>query len=126
MTVYDTKKTQVIWCGQTLEGFGDEKICVSQSGGDSIRPIIGIFGEYFYSNNPRRNWTISSSFLVNSKSYKLLEWDNLLRRVGSLIIRDLNLGTLDIFNDCAILSMKNKKDSASRQVVWTGVKRNYL
>ena len=126
MTIYDTKNTQLIWCGKTLEGFGNQKICVAQNHETSLRPVIGIFGEYFYSVNPRRGWIISSEFLVNSESYKLLEKHNLFRVEAPLIIRDLNLGTTDIFHHCVITAMKEKQDSSSRQVVWTAVKRDFL
>ena len=126
MTIYDTKNTQLIWCNRTLGGFGSQKITVTQSHENSFRPVIGLFGEYFYSVNPKRCWTITSEFLVNSESYRSLEWDNLMRREGSLIIRDLNLGTTDIFYHSVIASMPEKKDSKARQVIWTAVRRNYL
>ena len=127
MTIYNIKNTNISWRGITLEGFGNEKICISQNNHQgSMIPIIGIFGEYFYYPNVQRSWQISSSFLVNSPTYRLLEQDNNKRIQGSLIIRDLNLGTSDIFTDACIYILNDKKDAASRQVTWISVKRNEL
>jgi hypothetical protein len=126
MAVYDTKFIQVIWGGETLEGFGNEKINISQTLGDSIIPVCGIFGESFFCKNPSRAWCISSSFLVNSNSYRKLERDNLRHVQGSLIIRDLNLGTTDVFQNCVIKSVGGKKDSDCRTVIWLAAKRNYM
>ncbi len=124
--LYDLKNVQVVWRGQTLNGFSSQKINISQSANPSMNLITGIFGEYFNCPNPGRFWTINSSFLANSESYRILERDNLLRRSGTLIIRDLNLGTSDVFYDCFISSIGSKNDAKERIVSWTCARRNAL
>ncbi len=45
--IYDTKNVQVVWRGQTLNGFGHTKINISQGQKPSMNLVIGIFGEFF-------------------------------------------------------------------------------
>ena len=126
MGTYNSKLVQVVWRGETLSGFAHNQIQISQSSEPSMKMVIGIFEEYFNCINPKRTWEITSSFLVNSESYKNLEKDNLRRNRGTLIVRDLNLGTCDIFHNCFISSIGDKKDADARTVTWQAAKRNFM
>ena len=125
MTIYNTKHTQLFWNGITLDGFASQKISIKQTA-KSTNTYIGIFGESINLPNPKRIWNISAQFLVTSAAYKILAADNLLHNESTLIIRDLNLGSTDIFTNCAILSIGDETDSSSRSVIWIATKRNGL
>ena len=125
--IYDTTKTQIAWRGNTLQGFGSEKIHITQnSNTPSINTLIGIFGEFKILPSYRRIWTIYGEFLPTSPSYKLLLEDNLNRKVGTLVIRDLNEGAdfTDIFSNCVITNVNDYKDGNPIKIVWTAVRRN--
>lgn len=124
--IYDTKNVQVVWRGQTLSGFGHTKINISQGSIPSMELVFGIFGEFFNCPLLGRYWSVKSAFLPNSATYRMLENDNLARTQGTLVIRDLNLGTSDIFYNCFISSIGDKKDSDSRIVTWICAKRNLM
>ena len=97
----------------------------SQSSESSNLLYIGISGEFFNCPNPKRSWTITSTFLADSPSYKILEQDNLNHIEDSLLIRDLNLGEVDWFQNCTITNITSKTDGNFRTVQWTACKRNY-
>ena len=125
MTLYNTKNTQLVWRGLTLSGFGSEKINIAQGSGTSTLMYIGISGETINCPNPKRTWNITSTFLANSPSYKILEQDNLNHVEDMLLVRDLNTGITDIFTSCTIKSITSRKDGEARTVFWEASKRNY-
>lgn len=124
MTVYNTKNTELVWRGITLSGFSSDKICIEQGSEMSTLLYVGISGEYFNCPNPKRFWTIKSTFLANSPSYKILEQDNLNHTEGTLIIRDINLDETIWFIDSTITTVDIRKDEQSRTVIWRACKRD--
>ena len=125
MTLYDTRNSELIWRGLTLSGFAAEKINVTQDATPSSILYIGISGESMSCPNPKRRWVISSTFLADSLSYKILEQDNLNHVEDTLIVRDLNLGEVDIFTNCTIITIGTKKDGEYPTVRWQAPNRNY-
>ena len=124
MTLYNTKRSELVWRGLTLKGFASEKINITQDSESSNILYIGISGESMNCPNPKRKWIITSTFLADSSSYKILEQDNLNHIEDTLIVRDLNLGGIDVFTDCTILTTGTKKDGEARTVKWLASKRN--
>ncbi len=123
--VYNVKNVELVWRGLTLTGFGSQKVEIIQSGeGKSTQIIYGIFGECFTVPNPKRGWLITATFHPLSLSYPILEQDNLYNFVDTLIVRDLNIGSTDIFTECTIYATGRKKDSDERIVIWQAAKRN--
>lgn len=122
---YNIKNVELVWRGLTLTGFGSQKVEIRQTtDGQSTEIIYGIFGECFTVPNPKRGWLITATFHPLSLSYPILEQDNLYNFVDTLIVRDLNTGTTDIFTECTISAAGQKKDSAERTVIWHAAKRN--
>lgn len=123
---YNIKNVELVWRGLTLTGFGSQKVEIDQSGQnmESSKIIYGIFGECFTVPNPTRCWMITATFHPMSLSYPILEQDNLYNFEDTLIVRDLNNGTTDIFTYCTIYATVKKKDSNERVVIWRAAKRN--
>ena len=122
--LYDVKNIELVWRGLTLSKFAGTKVKISQNG-DAVKTYTGIFGETMTIPNVTRFWNITSAFLANSESYKILEQDSLYHTSGTLIVRDLNNGTSDTFSDCYINLLENKQDCRERTVIWFAAKRNY-
>ena len=125
MTIYNTKNTELVWRGVTLSGFASEKINISQGSEPSNLMYIGISGETINCPNPKRTWTIISTFLADSLSYRILEQDNLNHIEDLLLVRDLNNGEVDLFSQCTIVSVGSRTDGKYRTVSWQAAKRNY-
>lgn len=123
---YNIQNVELVWRGLTLTGFGSQKVEIDQSGEDmaSGNIVYGIFGECFTAPNPKRGWQITATFHPLSLSYPILEQDNLYNFEDTLIVRDLNNGTTDIFTNCIIFATNKKKDSNERTVTWLAAKRN--
>lgn len=121
--MYNLKNTELVWRGLTLSNFASSKVKIIQKG-NSFNTVSGIFGETMSFPNTQRYWNIISTFLPNSSSYKILEEDALYRTTGTLIVRDLNTGSCDIFSDCFVNLLENKQDDKDRTVVWFATKRN--
>ncbi len=122
MPLYNIRNTELVWRGLTLTGFSEVKVGIAQ-GGDSNVQVIGIAGECFTHPNNKRVWTISSSFNINSLCYPILEQDNLNNIEDTLILRDLNIGTSDIYTNCSIMSITSD-NNIRKTVTWHAVKRN--
>ncbi len=122
MPLYNIRNTELVWRGLTLTGFSEVKVGITQTGGSNVQ-VIGIAGECFTHPNNKRVWTISSSFNINSLSYPILEQDNLNNIEDTLILRDLNIGTSDIYTNCSIMSITSE-DNIRKLVTWHAVKRN--
>ncbi len=122
MPLYNIRNTELVWRGLTLTGFSEVKVGITQTGGSNVQ-VIGIAGECFTHPNNKRIWTISSSFNINSLSYPILEQDNLNNIEDTLILRDLNIGTSDIYTNCSIMSITSE-DNIRKLVTWHAVKRN--
>ncbi len=124
--VYDIKNVELVWRGLTLTGFGSLKAEINQAGENmsSGNIVYGMFGECFIVPNPKRGWQITATFNPLSLSYPILEQDNLYNYENTLIIRDLNNGSTDIFTNCIIQATVKKKDSDERIVTWIAAKRN--
>lgn len=123
MPLYNIRNTELVWRGLTMTGFSDVKIGIVQNQGSNIL-VVGIAGECFTHPNTQRIWTISSTFNINSLSYPILEQDNLNNIEDTLIVRDLNIGTTDIYTNCTIMSIVSNRDSYSKTVTWHAIKRN--
>ena len=122
---YNVKNIELVWRGLTLTGFGSQKVEITQpTNGESGSIIYGIFGECFTVPNMTRGWFITASFHPLCLSYPILEQDNIYNFEDTLIVRDLNTGTSDIFTYCRIYSTSKKKDSDERLVTWYAAKRN--
>ena len=123
---YNVKNVELVWRGLTLTGFGSQKVEITQSGEDmaSSNLLYGIFGECFSIPNNRRGWFITAAVHPLTLSYPILEQDNLYNFEDTLIVRDLNTGTTDIFTCCMIYATGKKKDSDERTVTWIAAKRN--
>lgn len=120
---YNIKNIQLVWRGITLEGFASSKVNLSQKNEGSVI-LHGCLGECVSIPNPAREWKITAKFHPMSTAYLILEQDSLYNFQDTLIIRDLNTGSSDIFTYCSISILTNKKDSDERTVEWTAAKRN--
>lgn len=125
MTLYNTKHTELVWRGITLSGFASDKINIEQGAEPSNLMYIGISGETINCPNPKRTWIIKSTFLADSLSYKILEQDNLNHIEDFLLVRDLNIGEVDLFPNCTIINVGSRADGKHRTVIWCSSKRNY-
>lgn len=122
--MYDIKNAQFVWRGITLSGFGDDhKYNITQNG-DSATPYKGVAGEGLNIANNQRMWNITTTFKVDSPSLPILIQDNLNRVENSLVVRDLNTGIADSFEDAVILNISGEQDSNTRTVTWSALTRN--
>lgn len=122
--MYDIKNAQFVWRGITLSGFGDDhKYNITQNG-DSATPYKGVAGEGLNIANNQRMWNVTTTFKVNSTSLPILIQDNLNRIENDLVIRDLNTGISDSFEDAVILNISGEQDSNTRTVTWSALTRN--
>ena len=124
MTVYDVKNVQFVWRGITLTGTGNEFAYNISQQGASISPYKGVQGEGLNVVNNTRQWQISRSFKVDSKSLPMLTEDNQNHVEDTLIIRDLNTNREDVFSDCVIVGISGERDSGTRVVTWNALYRN--
>ncbi len=122
--LFDIRNIELVWRGITLTGFGQSKVEITQSGEGSNELIFGVAGECISIPNYKRRWTITATFHPYSVCYPILEQDNLYNFEDTLIVRDLNTGTSDIFTYCTISSVNKKQDSEERSVTWQAAKRN--
>ena len=122
--MYDIKNAQFVWRGITLSGFGDDhKYSIAQNG-DSATPYKGVAGEGLNIANNQRMWNVSTTFKVDSTSLPILIQDNLNRVEKDLVIRDLNTGITDSFENAIILNISGEQDSNTRTVTWSALTRN--
>lgn len=122
--MYDIKNAQFVWRGITLSGFGDDhKYNITQNG-DSATPYKGVAGEGLNIANNQRMWNVTTTFKVDSTSLPILIQDNLNRVENSLVVRDLNTGISDSFEDAVILNISGEQDSNTRTVTWSALTRN--
>ena len=122
--MYDIKNAQFVWRGITLTGFGDDhKYNITQNG-DSATPYKGVAGEGLNIANNQRMWNITTSLKVDSTSLQILIQDNLNRTEGTLVVRDLNTGISDSFEDAFIQNISGEQDSGTRTVTWSALTRN--
>ena len=122
--MYDIKNAQFVWRGITLSGFGDDhKYNITQNG-DSATPYKGVAGEGLNIANNQRMWNVTTTFKVDSTSLPILIQDNLNRIENDLVIRDLNTGISDSFEDAVILNISGEQDSNTRTVTWSALTRN--
>ena len=122
--MYDIKNAQFVWRGITLTGFGDDhKYNITQNG-DSATPYKGVAGEGLNIANNQRMWNITTSLKVDSTSLPILIQDNLNRTEGTLVVRDLNTGISDSFEDAFIQNISGEQDSGTRTVTWSELTRN--
>ena len=122
--MYDIKNAQFVWRGITLTGFGDDhKYNITQNG-DSATPYKGVAGEGLNIANKQRMWNITTSLKVDSTSLPILIQDNLNRTEGTLVVRDLNTGISDSFEDAFIQNISGEQDSGTRTVTWSALTRN--
>ena len=122
--MYDIKNAQFVWRGITLTGFGDDhKYNITQNG-DSATPYKGVAGEGLNIANNQRMWNITTSLKVDSTSLPILIQDNLNRTEGTLVVRDLNTGISDSFEDAFIQNISGEQDSETRTVTWSALTRN--
>ena len=122
--MYDIKNAQFVWRGITLTGFGDDhKYNITQNG-DSATPYKGVAGEGLNIANNQSMWNITTSLKVDSTSLPILIQDNLNRTEGTLVVRDLNTGISDSFEDAFIQNISGEQDSGTRTVTWSALTRN--
>ena len=122
--MYDIKNAQFVWRGITLSGFGDDyKYSIAQNG-DSATPYKGVAGEGMNIANNQRMWNVSTTFKADSTSLPILIQDNLNRVEKNLVIRDLNTGIADSFENAIILNISGEQDSNTRTVTWSALTRN--
>ena len=122
--MYDIKNAQFVWRGIILTGFGDDhKYNITQNG-DSATPYKGVAGEGLNIANNQRMWNITTSLKVDSTSLPILIQDNLNRTEGTLVVRDLNTGISDSFEDAFIQNISGEQDSGTRTVTWSALTRN--
>lgn len=122
--MYDIKNAQFVWRGITLTGFGDDhKYNITQNG-DSATPYKGVAGEGLNIANNQRMWNITTSLKVDSTSLPILIQDNLNRTEGTLVVRDLNTGISDSFEDAFIQNISGEQDSNTRIITWSALTRN--
>ena len=136
MTVYDVKNVQFVWRGITLTGTGNEFAYNISQQGTSVSPYKGVQGEGLNVVNNTRQWQISRSFKVDSKSLPMLIEDNqnyLTEGIhlydwnyieDTLVIRDLNTNREDVFSDCVIAGISGERDAGTRVVTWSALYRN--
>ena len=124
MTVYDAKNIQFVWKGETLTGTGDDHAYNISQSGESFKPYKGVQGEGLNIVNNQREWHITRSFKVDSKSLPMLYEDNMNCVEDTLVIRDLNTGKDDTFSECVVLSIGGEQDSGTRTVTWNALGRN--
>jgi len=123
MTVFNIKHVQMVWRGITLQGFSGVKVSAVEKT-SSNKTVIGIAGECFKHPDNTRQWTITSEFNVFSLSYPILEQDNLNNIEDTLIVRDLNNGTTEIYTHCTIDSITTAENGYNKIVQWSAVKKN--
>ena len=122
--MYDIKNAQFVWRGITLSGFGDDhKYNITQNG-DSATPYKGVAGEGLNIANNQRMWNVTTTFKVDSTSLPILIQDNLNRIEENLVVRDLNTGISDSFENAVILNISGEQDSNTRTVTWSALTRN--
>ena len=122
--MYDIKNAQFVWRGITLSGFGDDhKYSIAQNG-DSATPYKGVAGEGLNIANNQRMWNVTTTFKVDSTSLPILIQDNLNTIEKDLVIRDLNTGIEDSFENAIILNISGEQDSNTRTVTWSALTRN--
>lgn len=122
--MYDIKNAQFVWRGITLSGFGDDhKYNITQNG-DSATPYKGVAGEGLNIANNQRMWNVTTTFKVDSLSLPILIQDNLNRVENNLVVRDLNTGVSDSFENAVILNISGEQDSNTRTVTWSALTRN--
>ena len=124
MTVYDAKNTQFVWRGVTLTGTGDAHAYSITQQNNSFTSYKGVMGEGLNIINNQRQWQISRSFKVDSVSLPMLIEDNLNYVEDTLVIRDLNTNSDEVFTDCVILSISGEQDAGTRTVTWNALYRN--
>ena len=124
MTVYDVKNVQFVWRGITLTGTGNEFAYNISQQGTSVSPYKGVQGEGLNVVNNTRQWQISRSFKVDSKSLPMLIEDNQNYIEDTLVIRDLNTNREDVFSDCVIAGISGERDAGTRVVTWSALYRN--
>lgn len=122
--MYDIKNAQFVWRGITLTGFGDDHRYNITQNGDSATPYKGVAGEGLNIANNQRMWNITTSLKVDSTSLPILIQDNLNRTEGTLVVRDLNTGISDSFEDAFIQNISGEQDSGTRTVTWSALTRN--
>lgn len=123
MPSFNIANVELVWRGITLTGFASGKVDITQLNASSSA-VIGIAGECIKVPAHNRCWSIKTTFNPFSLSYPILEQDNLYNTEDTLIVRDLNTGTNDIFTFCTISTVGSKKDGGERTVEWHAVKRN--
>lgn len=123
MAVYDAKNIQFVWRGLTLTGTGDYAYNITQQN-DSFTTYKGVQGEGLNVVDNKRSWQIARTFKADSVSLPILIQDNLNNVEGTLVVRDLNTGVTDTFDDCAILNISGEQDSGARTVTWNALYRN--
>ena len=124
MTVYDAKNTQFVWRGVTLTGTGDAHAYSITQQNNSFTSYKGVMGEGLNIINNQRQWQITRSFKVDSVSLPMLIEDNLNYVEDTLVIRDLNTNSDEVFTDCVILSISGEQDAGTRTVTWNALYRN--
>ena len=124
MTVYDAKNTQFVWRGVTLTGAGDAHAYSITQQNNSFTSYKGVMGEGLNIINNQRQWQITRSFKVDSVSLPMLIEDNLNYVEDTLVIRDLNTNSDEVFTDCVILSISGEQDAGTRTVTWNALYRN--
>jgi len=121
---YDVKQVQITWRGITFTGFGDSHVYSSEQDGDSFDQRKGVKGEGLNIVNNKRKYKITTTLLPTSNILPILEQDNDNHVEDTLIIRDLNTGTSDIYTDCVILSITGKQDAEDRTVTFGAIYKN--
>ncbi len=124
MAIYDAKNIQFVWKGITLTGTGDDHAYNLTQQNDSFTTYKGVQGEGLNIVNNQRQWRISRSFKVDSKSMPMLLEDNLNCVEDTLVLRDLNTGRDDVFSECVVINVSGEKDSGTRIVTWNALGRN--
>ena len=124
MAIYDAKNIQFVWKGITLTGTGDDHAYNLTQQNDSFTTYKGVQGEGLNIVNNQRQWRISRSFKVDSKSMPMLLEDNLNCVEDTLVLRDLNTGRGDVFSECVVINVSGEKDSGTRIVTWNALGRN--
>ena len=124
MAIYDAKNIQFVWKGITLTGTGDDHAYNLTQQNDSFTTYKGVQGEGLNIVNNQRQWRISRSFKVDSKSMPMLLEDNLNCVEDTLVLRDLNTGRDDVFSECVVINVSGEKDSGTSIVTWNALGRN--
>lgn len=124
MAVYDAKNIEFVWRGITLTGTGDDHAYNISQQNDSITSYKGVQGEGLNIINYQRQWRITRTFKVDSVSLPMLIEDNLNNVEDTLIVRDLNTGISDTFDNCVIMNISGEQDASTRTVTWNALYRN--